>query len=91
MVRAVLGATLLLLGPGLAWSFLLLPGRRLGWLERLGVSAGLSVALMVASSFLLSKLFHVKEGFKGRAPVALLLDLPLDGAHLLKAGKKGIL
>jgi hypothetical protein len=76
-VRVAVGVSLVFLVPGLPWSYALLARDRLSILERLGVSAVLSIALVPLGLFLLNLLLGIPVDV--RTTLVLVLALALIG------------
>jgi len=76
-VRVAAGVSLVFLVPGLPWSYALLTRDRLSILERLGVSAVLSIALVPLGLFLLNLLVGIPVDV--RTMFVLILALALIG------------
>jgi hypothetical protein len=76
-VRVAAGVSLVFLVPGLPWSYALLARDRLSILERLGVSAVLSIALVPLGLFLLNLLLGIPVDV--RTMFVLILALALIG------------
>ena len=73
ILRAVFAGLLILLLPGLAWSFVLLHKRTITWLERVVASVGLSMALLVVTLFVANRFFRVSINLRSSAVIVLLL------------------
>ncbi len=76
-LRVAAGVSLVLLVPGLPWTYALLARDRLSVLERLGLSAALSIALVPLGLFLLNLLLGIPVDV--RTTLVLILALVLLG------------
>lgn len=79
-LRLIFGATFVLFVPGFAWSFIFLP--RIGWIERVAFSFGLSLAMGPLAFFWLNRVFGVQLTLLNSSAVIILLTL-LPPAYLL--------
>ena len=55
ILRAIFGGIFLLVLPGLSWSFLFFKKREIAPIERIGISIGLSIAIVCLCLFLMNK------------------------------------
>jgi len=72
-LRLIFGATFVLFVPGFAWSFIFLP--RVGWIERIAFSFGLSLAMGPLAFFWLNRVFGVQLTLLNSSAVIILLSL----------------
>ncbi len=55
VLRAIVGGAFLLLLPGFAWSFFFFRKKEINHIERIGISLGLSIAIVCLSLFVMNK------------------------------------
>lgn len=60
VLRLIFGGIFILFIPGLAWSYVFFLRKKIDWIERLGLSFGLSIALVPLAVFWLHWLFDMK-------------------------------
>lgn len=56
ILRAIFGGAFLLLLPGFVWSYFFFKKREINHIERVGISLGLSIAIVCLSLFLMNRL-----------------------------------
>jgi hypothetical protein len=76
-LQVAAGVSLVFLVPGLPWTYVLLGRGRISIVERLGISVGLSIALVPLGLFLLNILLDVPVD--GRTTLLLALSVALTG------------
>jgi len=85
VIRALLGIMLVFLLPGFAWSLVFFKGKKINLIERLGLSIGLSIALVTLSIFALNVLFGFKiTGFNSAIVIITITAIPLTFYYLDK-------
>jgi len=77
-LRIFLSAVFILFLPGFVWSFVFFFKSEIDWVERIGLSAGLSIALVTLTVFWLNWLFDVTITLVNTiATVCVLAALPV--------------
>lgn len=75
ILRAIFGGAFLLFLPGFAWSYFFFKKREINHIERLGISLGLSIALVCLSLFLMNKAFGFEINLLNCTVVILVLTI----------------
>lgn len=77
-VRAVLAFVLVFFLPGFAWTLIFFRGRQINAIERLALSFGLSIAIVVLSIMALNIVFDVRiTGFNSVLIIIVVTVVPL--------------
>lgn len=88
ILRAIFGGVFLLLVPGFAWSYLFFKKGEINHIERIGISLGLSIAIVCLSLFLMNKVLSFKINLLNCAVLILVLTIPPILLVTLKARYK---
>ena len=85
VLRAILGFVLVFFLPGFAWTLVFFRGKQINVLERLGLSFGLSIAVVTISVIVLNVLVGVRiTGLNSVLIIILLTIIPLALYFLLR-------
>lgn len=82
VLKAVFGGIFVLFLPGFIWSFVFFFKREIDWVERIGLSLGLSIAIVPLTVFWLNWLFHVRITLLNSSLAVLVLSA-LPAIYLL--------
>jgi len=89
IIRAILGGIFLLFLPGFAWSYFFFKKREINHIERIGISLGLSIAIVCLSLFLMNKLLGFEINLVNCIVLILILTIfPIPLATLRARYKK---
>ena len=82
VLKAVFGGIFILFLPGFIWSFIFFFKREIDWVERIGLSIGLSIAIVPLTVFWLNWLFDVRITLLNTS-LAVCVLIALPAAYLL--------
>ncbi len=82
VLKAVFGGIFILFLPGFIWSFVFFFKREIGWVERIALSIGLSIAIVPLTVFWLNWLFDVRITLLNTS-LAVCALIVLPAAYLL--------
>jgi len=75
ILRAIFGGAFLLFLPGFAWSYFFFKKGRINHIERIGISIGLSIAVVCLSLFLMNKALGFEINLLNCTVVVLVLTV----------------
>ena len=78
VIRAILGVLFVLFLPGFAWTLVFFRGKQINAIERIALSIGLSIAIVVLSALFLNKLIGARiSGFNSVLIIIVAIVVPV--------------
>jgi len=87
-LRVILGCAFMLFLPGFAWSYFFFKKGEISHIERIGISIGLSIAIVCLSLFLMNKAIGFEINLLNCVVLILVLTIPPILLIMLKARLK---